>query len=296
MIWQIKRKLFGLLAKDHILLFLFGLQGGGKTTLIRKIGAVLGSLYVEPSVDELYAKFGSSFTADHYMANLEEFTWAAGQETQAMKKFVTQDVRSERRMHSMGTQRRPQNLTLFASSNRKLRRVFSDYSGMRRFWEIDCDWARPHLDHAAVNALDYEALFQGVDENNEISPIRRDPEIFAQINQVQDKWRKQSVVEIWLRANDMYPVLAGDATVEMEIEGLFRQFNDWSEEHDRKSMGSLERFRGMLEDLRDIEGTFDRPNATVTIKKAGRAPTRSHDDSGLGAKPATASTGWEDFE
>lgn len=250
MFWQIKRKLMGYEVTDHLLLFLYGIQGGGKTTLIRKIGQPLGKLYVEPAVDEITKKFSSDFTEKHFMANLEEFSGSERTEIEALKKFISQTDKAERDMFSMKSRHRRQNLTLFASSNRRLKRVVNDYSGMRRFWEIDLDWCR-HLDFDEVNAIDYRAIWLGSDETNPVSPIRRNDEIFERMAVIQDRWRRRTIAELWLTDIGMLPLRKKDVGI-YKIHDLYRQFCQWIEDNEQDMRPSRSRFTAQLEDIRGI--------------------------------------------
>lgn len=267
MLWQIKRKIFGLEVKDHMLLFLFGPQGCGKTTLLRRIGEPLGSLYAEPRISDLASKFGHEMATNHFMGNMEEFDSSDKSHLAVLKKFITQEFVTERQMFSSTNVRTAQNLTLFASSNRKLKRVIFDSTGMRRFFEIDLSWVGRFLDFDAVNSIDYYALWRGIDESVETPPIRRNAEIYQRILDKQEAWRYKNSVEVWLRQEARIPI-DPETSDKIKVAKLFSDYLYWAKHYDPEDKMSLRKFSGLLEDTPGVAVTEDeRGDSWTTLNR-----------------------------
>jgi len=249
MLWQVKRKLFGYDAKDHVLLYLHGKQGCGKTELIRRIGQTLRELYTEPDMQQLLTdRFNKQLLHSYYMANLEEF---AGSETaglggrdkrgvSGLKKLLTTKIQTQRDMYVTTVSQFKNNLTIFGSGNDHLKVLVNDYTGMRRLWEIDVDKVlnarrAPTLDWTLVEAIDYRGLWREIDEEDDESPIRRDTDVFERIAQSQDLMRSKTTFELWLEKTKRWPVTDPSAAKLIHIYQAEKEFRDWSREWDPSS-------------------------------------------------------------
>ena len=93
------------------------------------------------------------------------------------------------------------NCTLIGTSNLPLSLMIKDVSGMRRFYEIEikerCDWE-------LINSIDYEALWLGVDEQEDTPAIET---CRNQIEAQQEENRDKCSVEQWI---DEYELKLGD--------------------------------------------------------------------------------------
>jgi hypothetical protein len=261
MLWQVKRKLFGYDAKDHVLLYLHGKQGCGKTELIRRIGEPLRELYTEPDMQQLLTdRFNKQLLHNYYMANLEEF---AGSETagvggrdkrgvSGLKKLLTTKVQTQRDMHVTTVSQFRNNLTIFGSGNDHLKVLVNDYTGMRRLWEIDVDKilaARrsPTLDWHLVESIDYRALWREIDEQDDEAPIRRDMDVFERIAQSQDLMRSKTTFELWLEKTKRWPVEDPASAKLIHIYQAEKEFRDWSKEWDPMSRYGRSYFHRQLD-------------------------------------------------
>jgi hypothetical protein len=229
--WNVKRKMFGLEALDHIVPYFYSPQGCGKSTLIGKIAAPFKELYNETDIEKLTERFANRILENYYIVHLEESAKAGKSPIETVKSLITQSHTANRDMHSQVAKRRRVNISPIISSNNPLKQMFKDFTGMRRFYEIK----HGMLDFDVVNSLDYVAMWQGVDETKDESPFRRNPHIYDIIIQDQSEHRSMNTVEIFLTEMGFLPCKPSDS-VWYTGRDIFTKFRRWAEDNcDRKA-------------------------------------------------------------
>ena len=164
-IWQIKRKLNGLKVKNHLMLILYGMQGGGKTEAIKallepffELGLCLAS-NISQLTDERYLKVLS----DHFVCFSDEMGQAEKADINNLKNIITAERLHPRILGKNAAFDIKQNCTFIGASNRSVNEMIFDPTGMRRFIQINC--AAP-MNWAQINKINYLELIRGVNERN----------------------------------------------------------------------------------------------------------------------------------
>lgn len=224
-IWQVKRKAEDLPITDHLMMVILGIQGNGKSTLIRKL--------LDP-IDELWA--GSDFrqiTDDrnimlwrNYAIFLDEMGGATKSDMDIVKNIITAETLTRRPMRSNLTQEVPQNATLIGAANAtELSELIRDHTGIRRFVSLTmCD----EPDHKLINHIDWVEVWQSVDQHG-IDPML----IYkSTLSQRQESERMKTPAEDWLDSLDEKKTMLGALMQPdrkfstLELHTAFREFED----------------------------------------------------------------------
>ena len=163
-IWMIKRKAYGLDVKYHIMPVVYGQQGGGKSRAIQCLIEPLRQYVLSISMDMLHDSRNYEGMANNYVVFFDELQGAQRTDLNALKKQISSDHNTFRRLYTTSTVTAPQLCSFIGATNKPVAENFSDNTGMRRFWELV---ALPRLDWKAINAIDYTELWAGVDESRE---------------------------------------------------------------------------------------------------------------------------------
>lgn len=217
-IWQVKRKARGMTVTNHLMPVLTGAQGKGKTEFVKAMTRPLHDLMRE--VDFNLVTDGK--TADIWSALIlfiDEMGHFSKADVDTVKNVITSTERPIRTMRTNHSTQVRNQATLIGCSNKSLGQLIRDETGGRRFaelnWRNDPDWE-------ASNALDWNLLWQSVDENG------ADPVIAASMMDVlreqQEENRNQSPVEVWARE---YGHLMKNWTLASEVHV---QFRDWEKD------------------------------------------------------------------
>jgi hypothetical protein len=194
-VWQVKRKMTGLPVTDHMMPVLYGKQGSGKSSAVRQL--------LEPIRDfAAYTDF-KSITDErnhelwaNYVLVFDEMGHSTTANIEIIKQKITSDQFNGRVMHSNSTTVIQNKTTSIGTSNRDLSRMIFDDTGMRRFFQIDC---RHPIDWAALNAIDYQLLWQSIDET-QASNLQMNPQVFKQVQSIQNEKRQVTLIEQFLES------------------------------------------------------------------------------------------------
>jgi hypothetical protein len=194
-VWQVKRKMSGLPVTDHMMPVLYGKQGSGKSSAVRQL--------LEPIKDfAAYTDF-KSITDErnhelwaNYVLVFDEMGHSTTANIEIIKQKITSDQFNGRVMHSNSTTVIQNKTTSIGTSNRDLSRMIFDDTGMRRFFQIDC---RNPIDWAALNSINYELLWQSIDEAR-ASNLQMNPQVFQQVQTIQNEKRQVTLIEQFLES------------------------------------------------------------------------------------------------
>ena len=164
-IWQVKRKLFDLEVKYHLCLILYGKQGCGKSDFLRQLFEPLEEVYCLIDGTGIADKFGGTIFENHYVGNLDELSKITDKSIELVKQFITLNQITGRKIMTQIHEQTKQNMTLVGSSNRPINDVIYDFSGMRRWWQIEINKAYSHMDFGKIEAEDFMTYWKSVDEN-----------------------------------------------------------------------------------------------------------------------------------
>lgn len=196
LIWQVKRKLFGLPITNHMMPVLFGKTGCGKSIAIKLLCSPLEEVFDSgASLEAIDDKFGNDRFQNYYIIFFDELAKMTKVDSGNLKRVITSTVLSARKMRSQLIQRVINNSTFIGATNTPLGVLLKDDTSARRFWEIQTlEKSELCRNWDQINNLDFLKLWQGVDQNV-ASPIEP---FLDQINAIQHSHlRAQSVIEQW---------------------------------------------------------------------------------------------------
>lgn len=163
-IWQVKRRAFDKKVVWHIMPVFYGPQGSGKSSAIKQMLSPIHALYSEMALDSLsddrlYKAFG-----DYLVLFFDELQQIKKSNMETLKHQISTDINSYRPMRTNDMVNVPMRASCIGASNKPLSESFSDPTGMRRFYEMETVAQFPI---ETINAIDYLAMWKGIDENRE---------------------------------------------------------------------------------------------------------------------------------
>lgn len=220
--WQVKRKMNGLKVVYHTMPILYGVQGGGKSEAINRLigpfhelGYVLTSS-VKSLADDRYQKMLS----EKLIAFADEMAYAAMADIESLKNIISANVLTPRKLGTNDSFMLQQNCTFIGASNKAVNEIFYDPTGMRRFYEVKC---QPRLDWSLINAIDYTALWRGIDEGKTdgylVGPIK------LQIEAEQEKLTEKDDISLFIEDEFLVACKDGSSFISNpDLYGRFRTF------------------------------------------------------------------------
>lgn len=161
-LWQIKRKIFGKEVFDHIMPVLYGPQGTGKSTAVTKLLKPIADWRADINLQQLDDDRYAYLFKEHFVIVFDEMQYASKSNIDSLKNKITTNFLSTRRLHTNMIDRVIQNCSFIGTTNRPLDEQIYDPTGMRRFYPLNVG---DSIDWQTINAIDYECLLKGIDEN-----------------------------------------------------------------------------------------------------------------------------------
>jgi phage/plasmid-associated DNA primase len=206
MIWQVKQRIWNKPARHEIILTFFGKQGAGKTTLVRQIAEPIKDLFVERSMREIVGDERNNFMLQKaYLILFEELENASKVDIDSLKTITSKDRTNWRMLGKNADENGYNNTTFVCTSNKPIRQVFYDPTGMRRFYEFT---VVDEIPRKQINSVDFLKLWQSVNEDGP-SPI--EDSLFELYQHQNKEYRQQSTVESFLE--DAGLVKGGETTL-----------------------------------------------------------------------------------
>lgn len=248
-VWWVKRKQLNLPTIQHIMLYLRGKQGCGKTSFMR--------WFLGPVVDGMIQTDFGMFDHDEkqiIMKNtpvifFDEVARADKADAAKVKNMMTSDTGMFRKLYGEASKGRMIS-TFFGAGNLDLTEVFHDPTGLRRFFQVECRkdlYTRLDELFEQVGPLD---LWKSVNEN-EACPTET-KEIIDLLMRVETTKRLMSPVEEWIKCE----IDGGGWPDFLGIQDMFLNFSEWKEKlypHDKTNLSSFSTQLGRI--LRD--GDYD---------------------------------------
>jgi len=202
-IWQVKRKMFGLPVKYHMMVVLFGAQEAGKSTVARD--------YLCAPVEDFFASVNFQDITDsrnhdiwnNYVLFLDEMGRSFVTNLEDIKRKVTEDKFNSRILTKNSDTVVVNRATFIGTTNKDISRLIFDDTGMRRFYQIDC---LDRLDWSVTQTVDYLRLWRSVNEHAE-TPLLANTATLQAIKKLQNSKRQITMIERWLRERDHQPFL-----------------------------------------------------------------------------------------
>lgn len=211
-LWLVKRKLTGRPVVHHVMPVLVGgKHGTGKSTAIKSLFSPVKMMAID--IDAPFLEDHRNYFAlgNNVVGFLDEMAGVKKASVEVLKKIVTADTVSARALFSNVVSTVPQNCSFIGTSNTSVGLLIND-SGMRRFYEAT---ARGVMDWSAINAIDYFALFKGIDEGlergylvgqwlSELSEKQKELETAEPVKQFLDDHACSAGKEKRIKCKDMY--------------------------------------------------------------------------------------------
>ena len=176
--WQVKNKMLDRNPSYHIMPIFYGKQGGGKTVAMTKLIAPINNFRLNISLDQMTDDRYFKSMSENYVIVFDEMQGAERSDINALKKQVTIDYNDYRPMGTNDVFKVKQACSFIGATNRPVAEQIVDSSGMRRFWQVDC---QDKLDWDTISSIDYDLMWKGIDEN------RTDGYILSQIDSISAK-------------------------------------------------------------------------------------------------------------
>lgn len=181
-IWQVKRKLFNKPTVFEIMPILFGTKNGtGKSRAALHLFSPLKAYTSNLTVAQLVDSRENSSISRSYIGFLDECSRSTNADMETLKMRISSSETTVRQLYSNTASMIKNNTTFFGTSNRPLDQIIKDPSGLRRFWSINyAGLTQDELinqDFSRFDAIDFESLWKGIDENKEegyISDIQQE--------------------------------------------------------------------------------------------------------------------------
>jgi predicted P-loop ATPase len=219
-IWQVKRKLYNQEVVHHFCPVLWGEQGGGKSTAIKKLLAPIDGLVLTWNVPDAIDGRNTQTLADNYVCFFDEMSGVGKVDVEALKRIVTADTTSYRPLRTNQHLKVKQNCSFIGASNRSISQNVYDPTGLRRFVEIT---GMPKVDWNMLDTIHPLTIWQSIDENLDrgyIEPFL--PEMYA-------KQKAAQVIDDvtdFIRSLNITPVV-GEKTLTMTIKDLHDRYKLW---------------------------------------------------------------------
>ena len=240
--WQVKRKIFGKYAKDHLVISLHGKQGAGKSTLLRFLSKPLGRKgFSSTDLSQTKANFDvQSLVTQSHIVDIEELadpdSTGSGHaitqgHTAKIKSLISSDRIDGRMMYGAGSQQITVTATFACTTNKHIYDVVID-KGYRRFFEIDSSIEAPSaekFEEMTKLSTMYVKLWQSIDENNERGYLRADKAVYDKIVKLQHSWVRETNIQKWLKSFGRLTNARGteDTVEKYSMEKLYGKFKQW---------------------------------------------------------------------
>ncbi len=204
-VWQVKRKLLGLPIRHHLMPVIWSpLQGGGKTTFVRKFLAPLRELATGPV---LLSDFTDKRSGDIYRFPalfVDDMEQIEAKLIPVLKSLVTSEGLRRRKLGTSMSEGHRQRTTLIGTANSAIDALVADATGNRRFASLRFRNGKVETggDAAvwpAIDTVDYGLLWRSVDVFG-AAPIEAHLEALVALQEI---GRAPDPVLVWLRTLDL---------------------------------------------------------------------------------------------
>lgn len=189
--WQVKNKMQHKTVNDHIMPVFVGEQNSGKSTLIRKLCEPLNDAWNYSDFKQIVDDRNYEVFATTPIIVLDEMGYASTVDMSSLKRVLTTTHLKYRPLYTNSEKTIPMKSTFIGASNKDLSNIIYDPTGIRRFYQIV---TLPVMGFDTVNDVDYQAIWQSINENeiaisiDDLKDIQKDQEIL----------RPHDIYEDWL--------------------------------------------------------------------------------------------------
>jgi hypothetical protein len=191
-VWQIKRLATGQRTQHDMMVILYGRQGKGKSTATGLLTAPWHELVTDINSENLTDERKFNILSTSIIGRWEEMQGAGKADVAALKHTISTPLVCYRQLSTHIHERELRTMGFIGTSNDPVDQLIADQTGMRRFYEIPAE----EINQAAVNAIDYDALWLAVSEADP-APIL---EHLVAVREKQADLVHRDAVSLWLDA------------------------------------------------------------------------------------------------
>lgn len=219
--WQIKRKGVAAPVKHHIMPIFYGAQGAGKSWAITKLISPLSDLMLSMDMHQLSDERLYEALSHNLIVFFDELQGIDRTDLNVLKHKITADVNTYRKLHSHSVVNVPMSCSFIGATNRRLNESINDSTGQRRFYEIE---VKQKLDWDAINAIDYKALWMGIDE--QLPDGYLTGAALQEVLEAQKALVNQEELEIYIADRNI--LVVGSAQKEVTADQLYSDYRAWA--------------------------------------------------------------------
>lgn len=226
--WQVKTKMIIKTPSYHIMPILYGKQGGGKTVAMNKLISPINNFRLNISMDQMTDDRYFKSMSENFVIVFDEMQGADRADIDALKKQVTIEENDYRPLGTNDVFKVRQACSFIGATNRPVAEQIVDTTGMRRFWQLDC---QDKLDWDTLSNLDYVAMWKGINEN------RVDGYILTQMTSIeakQDSLVAKDQISSYMEARGI--VADKEPTKEVSVQVLYNDYREWATNNGFKPM------------------------------------------------------------
>ncbi|CAB4127613.1 Virulence-associated E [uncultured Caudovirales phage] len=245
-IWQVKRKMFGLPVTYHMMLVLYGRQGGGKSTAVTDLCKPIKHFTASTN----FANITDSRSHDiwnNYVLKFDEMGHSTTSNLEEIKRIITEDKFTSRVLGSNNDTLIINNATCIGTTNKDISRLIFDDTGMRRFFQINC---KDKIDWNISEGINFKRLWKSINENGP-TPLNNNIEVLKQITQVQNSKRHITIIEAWLR-DRKYENFALEKVNALKF---YEEFQEYEKKHSPRAELTNNKFgRDVIDISKNVQG------------------------------------------
>lgn len=239
-LWMVKRNSMDMPVVYHLFLILKGRQLSGKTTAIERLTAPLRSAKLDMDANEVGDPNTFADMANYLIVFLDELVSLSKVDSTRLKKQVTSDMNSYRPFYSQKRVQVKNRTSYIGTSNKSIKQIFYDSTGMRRFFQINC---QHHVNREIINSIDYVQLWKGIDENLPTGYCNN--ENWEKISAIQNTYVNKEDYEDYCAE---FKILPGkELYKELPLGLLYQDYSFWSRSNGYRYQQSKAQFRTSLE-------------------------------------------------
>jgi hypothetical protein len=239
-LWMVKRNALDLPVVYHLFLILKGRQLSGKTTAIERLTAPLKTAKLDMDAGEVGDPNTFSDMSNYLIVFLDELVSLSKVDSTKLKKQVTSEMNSFRPFYTQKRVQVKNRTSYIGTSNKSIKQIFYDSTGMRRFFQIDC---QPRVDREIINSIDYVQLWKGIDETLETGYCNNSN--WDKISAIQSTYVNKEDYEDFF---EEFKIKPGNGTYKsINLKTLYLTYSEWSRTSGYRFQQSKAQFRTALE-------------------------------------------------
>lgn len=239
-LWMVKRNSLDLPVVYHLFLILKGRQLSGKTTAIERLAAPLKAAKLDMDANEVGDPNTFADMANYLIVFLDELVSLSKVDSTRLKKQVTSEMNSYRPFYSQKRVQVKNKTSYIGTSNKSIKQIFYDSTGMRRFFQINC---QSQVDRDLINSIDYVQLWKGIDETLETGYCNS--ENWDKISAIQNTYVNKEDYEDYCAEFKITPGNGNYKAVSLAL--LYQDYAGWSRSNGYRYQQSKAQFRTSIE-------------------------------------------------